>query len=117
MDNIKEDNIPKQIRFGVMCDDFYFKKWEINCIKHLQKINYVKLKLIILNDNKPKSSYSCKKNRIFYKLYWKIIVSKFSIFKRINCIRLFQNIEILKTKTIKNEKFYEYFKKSQEEES
>ena len=50
-------NIPRNnydstiIRFGVMCDELFLAKWEVECIKHLLKLNFVDLKLIILNDN------------------------------------------------------------------
>lgn len=98
-----------------MVNDLFLPEWQVKCIRKLLKLNYVKLRLIIFNNNsKSKDLSILKKIRmnkkfLLFELYQKIFISKSKAFKKINCVKLFQNIKTLKCKTTKKRLYSQYF--------
>ncbi|MFX1384036.1 MAG: hypothetical protein ACFFBP_16485 [Promethearchaeota archaeon] len=99
-----------------MIDEFVLTEWELNCIKNLLNLKYAKLELIIVNDDYIKETSRIKiikksKHYLLFELYQKLIMSKSTVFRRYNCKKLFEKVEILRCKTTRKGLYSLYFQK------
>ena len=109
------DNLKKEyLRFGIMCDDLSFNKFQIKIIKNILELDYVALKLIIIN-NGPKNKI--KKNKGFFYYLNHFIYGIYDhlngpeILERIDCSNFFQKIPKINCKYKLKGKYSQYFLK------
>lgn len=104
-----------KIRFGIMCENTYFSKWQADTITKLLKNKNIKCHLLIINESKTfyeKLKYIIKKIK-FKNIFWLAFsfysenISKTS--RQINLTPLLKNVSIIECHTIKKGKYSEYF--------
>lgn len=107
-----------RIRFGIMCNNTYFPKWQADAITKLLKNKNIDCNLLIINKNNSfyeKLKYIIKKIK-FKNILWLIFsfytesTSKAS--KQINLTPFLNNIPIIECHTLKKRKYSEYFSDS-----
>lgn len=103
-----------KINFGIMCSGFRLRKFHVECIKEILKIDNTELKLLIFNDNYKQGLSFAQKiirtpfNEIFYKIFLRLF-ARSGINEIVDFSESLKNITILKCKTNKKGKFSEYF--------
>lgn len=104
-----------KLRYGIMCNGYFLKKWQIKVVENLKSLDFVELSLIIINDENPETKKSLinkikgifKKDFVF-KLYNRFFFNPDSI-KIIDTSSIFRDIKSIKCKTEKKGKYSEYF--------
>lgn len=111
--NNKDKNSSK-LRFGILCDGFTFKKWQVRVIESLLESGIAKLSLLIINSyGKEKKSFLKKiadklGNRFYYRNYIRFF-SKPIALKRIDLSKKFIDVPSLECRIIKKGRHSEYF--------
>lgn len=107
-----------RIRFGIMCNNTYFSKWQADTITKLLKDNNIDCNLLIINKN---NSFYEKLKYIIKKIKFKnILWLTFSFYtestsktsKQINLTSLLKNVSIIECHTLKKGKYSEHFSDS-----
>lgn len=114
---VKSDNIEKNssiLRFGILCDGFTFKLWQVRVIESLLGSGIAELSLLIVNNTKKNETGILKNivskfgNRFLYRNYIRFL-SKPAALKRIDLSKKFINIPSIECRTIKKGRHSEYF--------
>lgn len=108
----------KKITFGILCNSLIFEAWEASSIEHLLQHPQIELKLLVINDVKEIKSNTIYQKIIQYPyqhfLYrvFKRFFLKAASYKQISYENKFKNIPQIVCKTIKRNKYSEYFSES-----
>jgi len=100
-----------------MCNNTEFPTWEAESIKSILELEFVELRLLIINDqNKESASIAFIKkirqvfsNKLFWAIYNKIIDGVPDALKQINLSKQLTGVERINCKIIKKGKFSQYF--------
>lgn len=95
------------IKFGIMCNGPFLKKWQYDAIKKLLELEDVELSLII--ENSQSASPNITFGNIPFYIYKKLLVRP-DCLKKTYIKNLFTDVKRLKCSTNRKGKFSEYFK-------
>lgn len=99
----------KDLRFGIMLNDFFLASWQEDCLRQVLSLKGIKLVVVIKNSSAPTGKNSFHSfNRFLYRVFLKFFF-KFNTHKKINCEKLFQDVHLLHCSITRKGKYSEHF--------
>lgn len=113
-DNNNISETPVKLRFGLLCNGYRFKKWQIKTIESLIESGIAELCLLIINDTVPvkqnfvKKLYSLTSRDFLYRIYTRFFLKPDSV-KEVDLTDKFTDIASMRCRIIKKGKHSEIF--------